>query len=140
MLWTIEQGYGFLTEAGSLLNVRGGDYVSDGYVFRGTDVWHIKGNRCRKITTQRFERALIKALKIGQKLEWKRIDDHMFHYKKDGSRIMVCHDHLLEMQRLGLFFGEFVVPRKLNEEQIKYAIRNYGAILYRLREYDGGDK
>lgn len=137
MTWKVEPGYNIINENTGLPYIWPIQHDSHEsfIIYNGTDVWRLANGRCRPITTYRFEKLLKKALRLGNALEKRLNEGHMWLKTHTSDyEILVCEDHLEDLQNLGLFDGEkFIIPKKFNNDQSKYAIEYYSLILSRVR-------
>ena len=136
-MWEIDWSYSIYNETNEHHTYQ--DFVNmnlhfNYILYKGTDVWSLRNGRCRPITTARFEKRLRKALKFAQGKGYIAFNGGWRLDEKSGDFLVgVCKEYLNVLKGLGLYMrGDFVVPEKFTDEQIAFAIRNYGAINERI--------
>jgi hypothetical protein len=109
-------------------------------LYKGTEVWTLGNGRCRQITYHRFEKDLLKALKLAQKFQFKQREDYDFETylvfrDSDETILSICDVYMDKLTKLGLY-GEkgFVVPKKLTKKQVEFAIAEWPRIVYRIKK------
>jgi len=142
MQWKLEDGW-------MALNASEKDYSSENiinhrppdkyFLYKGTEVWTLWKGRCRQITSHRFEKDLLKALKLAQKLTFEQLRPNMRDYLVfcDNSSVAfgICTTYIKLLTELGLYSEKgFVVPKKLTEKQVEFAIKEWPRIIYRVKK------
>jgi len=142
-MWKLEDGWKALSESKGYTNKDCINYrpMDKYFLYKGAEVWTLWKGRCRQITSHRFEKDLLKALKLAQKLTFKQLNgwrngEYLVLYDNDLAIFGICNDYITQMTELGLYRKEkgFVIPRKLTKKQIEFAIAEWPRIVDRIKK------